>query len=79
MYFIHFEGYFEGPGMTGYAMVYITIRIDVRLPDVVVVFLQIYDGPAGVIRLARIRRLLRLGRFIQILRRRLGDLKTEKC
>lgn len=38
------------------------------LPDVVVVFLQIYDGPAGVIRLARIRRLLRLGRFIQILR-----------
>lgn len=38
------------------------------LPDVLVVLLEISDGPAGVLRVARIQRILRLGRFLQILR-----------
>ena len=37
------------------------MAVILRLPDVLVVLLEISDGPAGVLRVPRIQRILRLG------------------
>jgi hypothetical protein len=54
------------------------MAVILRLPDVLVVLLEISDGPAGVLRVARIQRILRLGRFLQILRKR-GEARRKPC
>ena len=38
------------------------------IPDIVGMFLELDDGPAGILRVARSRRILRLFRFFQIIK-----------